>query len=52
MVAEVEQALLASKLVREDQQVVLTCGYPVGIVKATNLALLHTVSGERRSPGT
>jgi pyruvate kinase len=51
MVAEVEQALLASKLVREGQQVVLTCGYPVGIVKATNLALLHTVGGDQWPPG-
>ena len=51
MVAEVEQALLASNLVRAGQQVVLTCGYPVGIIKATNLALLHTVGGGKLPTG-
>ncbi len=51
MVAEVEQALLASNLVRAGQQVVLTCGYPVGIIKATNLALLHTVGGGKLPAG-
>jgi pyruvate kinase len=46
MVAEVEQALLASSQVQKGQQVVLTCGYPVGEIRPTNLALLHTVGGE------
>lgn len=46
MVAEVEQALLASAEVQKGQQVVITCGYPVGEIRPTNLALLHTVGGE------
>jgi pyruvate kinase len=49
MVAEVDQVLLESNLVQESQQVVITCGYPVGLMKATNLALLHTV-GEGKLP--
>jgi pyruvate kinase len=51
MVAEVEQALLALNLVQKGQQVVITCGYPVGIIKATNLALLHTVGGGKLPAG-
>jgi len=43
MIAEVESALLSSTLVQEGQQVVLTCGYPVGELRPTNMALLHTV---------
>ena len=46
MVAEVEEALLASSQVQKGQQVVITCGYPVGEIRPTNLALLHTVGGE------
>jgi pyruvate kinase len=46
MVVEVEEALLASSQVQKGQQVVITCGYPVGEIRPTNLALLHTVGGE------
>ena len=49
MVAEVDRVLLESNQVQEGQQVVITCGYPVGLMKATNLALLHTV-GEGKMP--
>jgi len=45
MIVEVEAALLSSTSVQAGQQVVLTCGYPVGDVRPTNLALLHTVGG-------
>lgn len=43
MLDDVEAVLTSSKLVNPGQQVVLTCGYPVGELCPTNLALLHTV---------
>ena len=45
MVAEVKKHLSASSQVQKGQQVVITCGYPVGEVRATNLALLQRVGG-------
>lgn len=46
MLADVEAALKSSNLVSPGQQVVLTCGYPVGHICPTNLALLHTVGSK------
>ncbi len=43
MLHEVEAALVASGSVREGEQVVLICGFPVGELRPTNLALLYTV---------
>jgi pyruvate kinase len=43
MLEDVEAVLASSQLVRPGQQVVLICGYPVGQVCPTNMALLHTV---------
>jgi pyruvate kinase len=46
MLSHVDGVMAASKRLQPGQQVVLICGYPVGAIRPTNLALLHTV-GER-----
>ncbi len=43
MLAHVENAMIAETPIQAGQQVVLICGYPVGAMRPTNLALLHTV---------
>ncbi len=43
MLAHVESAMIAETPIQPGQQVVLICGYPVGTMRPTNLALLHTV---------
>ncbi|GAB4532825.1 MAG: pyruvate kinase [Anaerolineales bacterium] len=43
MLAHVENAMIAETPIKPGQQVVLICGYPVGAMRPTNLALLHTV---------
>jgi pyruvate kinase len=47
MLSTVESAMLASQTIEPGQQVVLICGYPIHSVGPTNLALLHTVGGNR-----
>jgi hypothetical protein len=39
----VDKAMLETSLVQPGQQVVITCGYPIGVSRVGNLALLHTV---------
>ncbi len=46
MLAGVDAALLASGTMQPGQQVVLVCGYPVGAMRAPNMALLHTVGSD------
>lgn len=46
MLSGVDAALLASGTMQPGQQVVLVCGYPVGAMRAPNMALLHTVGSE------
>ena len=43
MLEAVEAAMIASTTIMPGQQVVLICGFPIHAVRATNLALLHTV---------
>ena len=43
MLTVVEKEMLSSQFVQQGQQVVLICGYPVHKVRATNMAILHTV---------
>ncbi len=43
MLAAVESKMLATTPIQPGQQVVLICGFPVHAVRATNMALLHTV---------
>jgi pyruvate kinase len=43
MLDYVDAALMRSDVVQAGDQVVLVCGFPVGAVRATNMALLHTV---------
>ncbi len=43
MLQLVDTALMRSEIVQSGDQVVLVCGYPVGSVRAPNMALLHTV---------
>jgi pyruvate kinase len=43
MLAVVDKAMLETSLVQPGQQVVITCGYPIGVSRVGNLALLHTV---------
>ncbi|MBI5842241.1 MAG: pyruvate kinase [Chloroflexi bacterium] len=45
MLSDVDAALLSSGI-RSGQQVVLICGYPVGAMRAPNMALLHTVGSD------
>jgi pyruvate kinase len=46
MLDHVDAALMRSHVVRAGDQVVLVCGFPLGTLRPTNMALLHTV-GER-----
>ncbi|MCC7119452.1 MAG: pyruvate kinase [Anaerolineales bacterium] len=46
MLAGVDAALLASGTMQPGQQIVLVCGYPVGAMRAPNMALLHVVGSE------
>lgn len=46
MLGHVDAALMRSDVVQPGDQVVLVCGFPVGALRAPNMALLHTV-GER-----
>jgi pyruvate kinase len=43
MLSVVETTLLNAHAIQPGQQVVLICGFPIGEVRPTNLALLHTV---------
>ncbi len=43
MLAHVENTMIAQTALEAGQQVVLICGYPVGAMRPTNLALLHTI---------
>jgi len=45
MLSDVDASLLRSGI-RTGQQVVLLCGYPVGAMRAPNMAILHTVGGD------
>lgn len=46
MLDHVDRALTKSDVVKQGDQVVLVCGFPVGAIRPPNMALLHTV-GER-----
>ncbi|MFZ5879445.1 MAG: pyruvate kinase [Chloroflexota bacterium] len=46
MLRYVDTALLAGGKVKAGEQVVLVCGFPVGALRAPNMALLHTVGGD------
>jgi pyruvate kinase len=43
MLDHVDAALMRSDVVRPGDQVVLVCGFPLGALRQTNMALLHTV---------
>jgi pyruvate kinase len=43
MLDHVDAALMRSDVVQSGDQVVMVCGFPVGAVRPTNMALLHTV---------
>jgi pyruvate kinase len=43
MIHHVDTALMRSQVVKQGDQVVLVCGFPVGAVRPPNMALLHTV---------
>jgi pyruvate kinase len=43
MLDHVDAALMRSHVVRPGDQVVLVCGFPLGMMRPTNMALLHTV---------
>ena len=43
MIIHVEEALLTSGALKTGQKVVLISGFPIGEMRATNLALLHTI---------
>jgi pyruvate kinase len=46
MISQVDEALLNSGI-QAGQQVVLICGFPVGAMRPPNMALLHTVGGDK-----
>ena len=43
MLDHVDAALMRSHVVRPGDQVVLVCGFPLGALRPTNMALLHTL---------
>jgi pyruvate kinase len=43
MLAVVNQALLSTPGMQPGQQVVITCGYPIGVSQVGNLVMLHTM---------
>jgi pyruvate kinase len=43
MIIHVEEALLSSGELKTGQKVVLISGFPIGEMRSTNLALLHTI---------
>jgi pyruvate kinase len=43
MINKVENVMMASESITPGEQVVLICGFPIDEVRASNLALLHTV---------
>ncbi len=43
MLRHVDAAMLQNEMIKPGQQVVLVCGFPVGALRAPNMALLHTV---------
>ncbi len=43
MIEHVDHALTETGAVQAGQQVVLVCGFPVGVMRTPNMALLHTV---------
>jgi len=47
MLDHVESAMIATTPIRDGQQVVVICGFPVGSHKLPNLALLHTIGSRK-----
>ncbi len=45
MIQHVEDALLKSTTLKSGQKVVFISGFPIGAIRSTNLALLHTIGG-------
>jgi len=45
MIQHVEDALLKSTTLKNGQKVVFISGFPIGAMRSTNLALLHTIGG-------
>jgi pyruvate kinase len=43
MLNHVDAALMRSHVIRPGDQIVLVCGFPLGALQPTNMALLHTV---------
>ncbi|MDK2981874.1 MAG: pyruvate kinase [Chloroflexota bacterium] len=43
MIQHVEEALLSSTSLKKGQKVVFISGFPIGAMRSTNLALLHTI---------
>ena len=43
MLTYVESAMIAKTPIKDGQQVVVICGFPVGGNRLPNLALLHTI---------
>jgi pyruvate kinase len=43
MIQHVEEALLSSTTLKNGQKVVFISGFPIGAMRSTNLALLHTI---------
>lgn len=43
MLRHVENAMIQETPIQKGQQIVLICGFPVGAMRPTNLALLHTI---------
>ena len=43
MIHHVEDALLTFTTLSAGQKIILVCGFPIGAIRSTNLALLHTI---------
>ncbi len=49
MLRHVDAAMVGNNMVKQGQQVVLVCGFPVGALRTPNMALLHTVGNDVRA---
>jgi pyruvate kinase len=47
MLQRVDASMLENQMVKPGQQVVLVCGFPVGMMRSPNMALLHTVGSDQ-----
>ena len=48
MIGYVDSVMMQTVGIKKGDQVVLVCGFPVGALRAPNMALLHTVGEDKK----